>query len=196
MSTPLAWLGMGTSTLVESAKLHRLAQRLVTQSWRLAFWSGVRRKLGSAAAVRSQLAFHGRILCYHRVTDDPNPALAEYAIRPADLRRQLEHLRKRGYTTLTVSQLVRAFEQGMPLHKAVALTFDDGYQDLHTVADPILKEYDAEATVFVVSGLIGESAKWDREYGGQMAALAPWIRFARWRILVGRSGTTPARTLI
>jgi peptidoglycan/xylan/chitin deacetylase (PgdA/CDA1 family) len=37
----------------------------------------------------------------------------------------------------------------------VSLTFDDGYSNFHTRALPILKRYDAHATIFVVTGTIG-----------------------------------------
>ncbi len=46
------------------------------------------------------------------------------------------------------------------LRKKIVLTFDDGYADFLTTAAPILKTYGFPATLFVVTGRGGETARW------------------------------------
>lgn len=41
--------------------------------------------------------------------------------------------------------------------KAMAVTFDDGFRNVHDVAAPILREFDVPATVFVCSDLLGDA---------------------------------------
>ena len=113
-----------------------------------------------------------RILCYHRVTDDPNPALSTYAVRPSDFRAQMQWLKDYAYQVISLPDMLIAFNQGRPLRKAVVLTFDDGYQDLVDEAMPILQDFGFPATAFIVSGLVGKTAEWDTTYGGEMATLA------------------------
>lgn len=151
-----------------------LRHRIAFQCWRLAFWSGVRAAVGSSAGVRDGLRFHTRILCYHRVCDAPNPALAEWAVRPAALRRQLSLLRRMGYRAVTLTELVEALDAGRPLAKTVAITFDDGYRDTVTTAAPLLAAAGMPATLFVVTDLVGGRAEWDAAHGGEMAPLASW----------------------
>lgn len=97
-----------------------------------------------------------------------------WAVTPRSLERQLGLLRWLGYHTLTLSELVRAFETGEPTGKAVVLTFDDGYRDTVTTAAPILDRYRCRATVFVVTGRVGQTAAWTATDGESPARLATW----------------------
>jgi GT2 family glycosyltransferase/peptidoglycan/xylan/chitin deacetylase (PgdA/CDA1 family) len=151
-----------------------IAQRIAFQSWRLAFWSGVRTAVGNSGDTRARCRFCAPILCYHRVCDDPNPELTDWAVRSDRFRRQMQLLRRLGYRVMTLQTLVELFEAGRPLDKVVVITFDDGYLDTVTTAAPILEEFGFPATVFVVTGCVGKTAIWDEEYGGEMAPLATW----------------------
>jgi peptidoglycan/xylan/chitin deacetylase (PgdA/CDA1 family) len=108
------------------------------------------------------------------VSDDPNPALAEWSVRPSVFRRQMQWLHHHGYQPVTLANLIDAFVRGKPLDKAIVITFDDGYLDTVTTAAPILAEFGFPATVFVVPALVGKTAQWDAEFGGDMAPLATW----------------------
>lgn len=100
-------------------------------------------------------------LAYHGVDDvslrrDPDHLF----VRPQDLRRQIEKLREWGYELVTFGDLAADVRPGR-----VALTFDDGLVDNLTELVPILQEFRAPATVFVVSGWLGQphpAAPWTR----------------------------------
>jgi len=163
---------MRAVALMDSLPTVSLNRRVAAQSWQLHFWSAVSQDRQSAHETRERYEFHGRILCYHRIAEDPNPALAEFAMRPDDFRGQMRWLRDHGWTVISLMDMLDAFDTGRTLHKAVALTFDDGYQDLLDQALPILQEFGYPATAFVVTDLFGRSAEWDAKYGGEMAPLA------------------------
>ena len=97
------------------------------------------------------------ILCYHSVSDAPSVAGAEFRVRPGTLARQLRFLQRQGYRSMTLNEVIAAFEAGAPLEKAVVLTFDDGYRDNVTIAAPLLRDHGFRATLFVVNEFVGRS---------------------------------------
>jgi peptidoglycan/xylan/chitin deacetylase (PgdA/CDA1 family) len=100
-------------------------------------------------------------LAYHGVDDVPLSRDPDHLfVRPQDLRRQIEKLRDWGYELVTFGDLAAEVRPGR-----VALTFDDGLVDNLTTLVSILHELDARATVFVVSGWLGQphpAAEWTR----------------------------------
>lgn len=95
-------------------------------------------------------------LAYHGLADVPL-ARDESRLfsRPSDLRRQVRALRRWGYTLVSFGDLARLAADGRAAGHA-ALTFDDGLADnLHTLV-PVLRELEAPASVFVVSGWLGQ----------------------------------------
>jgi peptidoglycan/xylan/chitin deacetylase (PgdA/CDA1 family) len=103
---------------------------------------------------------------YHNIgTAEPgsNKALT---ISPAQFRRQLRWLARRGYTGITASQWLAWCREARPLpDKPVLLTFDDAYADTATHGFRILREEGFTATVFVVSSEIGGTNTWDQANG-------------------------------
>jgi len=154
----------------------------------LAYWSGVSRTLGSARASRAGRSYPVPILAYHRLCDRPEPALAKYAVAPAQFARHMRLLHRLGFRTVTLRELVAAFEAGIPIpKKTVVLTFDDGYLDTVQVAAPILRSYGYRATVFAVAGCVGRTAEWDAGSGISATPLATWeqlraLRDAGWEV--------------
>lgn len=59
---------------------------------------------------------------------------------------------------------------------AVALTFDDGFENFSTTALPLLREYGLPATVFVVSDHVGRTNEW----GGRADAGIPVLPLMTW----------------
>ena len=87
------------------------------------------------------------ILCYHAVVDDD----AVLSVSPEQFRVQLETLRRDGCHFVSIADTV-AYARGEKMlpKRPVAITFDDGYANVLTDALPVLKEFHAPATVFVV----------------------------------------------
>ncbi len=104
-------------------------------------------------------------LCYHGVSD-VSPRRDRYLlfVSPDHLRRQIELLIRWGYRFVTFGELARQAAAG-DAGGLVALTFDDGLVDNLSVLVPLLQSMRVPATVFVVSGWLGErhpDAPWTR----------------------------------
>jgi peptidoglycan/xylan/chitin deacetylase (PgdA/CDA1 family) len=86
------------------------------------------------------------ILCYHRIGTSGIPLFSE--LRPAIFEAQMQYIRRR-YRILSLDEMCD--EMDSPSHKvdAIAVTFDDGYRDLHTHALPVLRKYQIPATIFL-----------------------------------------------
>lgn len=98
------------------------------------------------------------ILMYHRinvVTPSTPAASRGLTVHPVDFERQMTWLKRRGYQTLTQSELFGALMCGQPLpRRSILITFDDGYRDNLFNAAPVLKRLGFKATAYVVSGRI------------------------------------------
>lgn len=96
------------------------------------------------------------VLNYHKV-DEQKIALS---ISSQEFEEQIKYLAKEGYHTITPSEMMNALEYGTPLpEKPIMITFDDGYLDNYTNAYPILKKYGFTATIFLVTGFIGNDPR-------------------------------------
>lgn len=103
------------------------------------------------------------ILLYHRVTElDTDPQLL--AVSRENFAAQLEILRQLA-RPVPLREIVQAAAEGRTdqLSNAVAVTFDDGYEDNLINAAPILHRSGVPATVFVASGGIAANTEffWD-----------------------------------
>ncbi|MCL5070913.1 MAG: polysaccharide deacetylase family protein [Actinobacteria bacterium] len=67
-------------------------------------------------------------------------------------------LKALGFKTITFMDLLNYLDKGKRLpEKPVILTSDDGYQSIYNYAFPILQKYGFKMTVFLATGLIGNS---------------------------------------
>lgn len=107
------------------------------------------------------------ILMYHYVEKNmPKDSLIrkKLTINPAIFERQLVTLKQAGYKFYFVREIPDLISGKIGLAKnSVVLTFDDGYKDFYTVVLPLLKKYQAKATVFVINNTIGGRAYLDTE---------------------------------
>ena len=86
------------------------------------------------------------------------PVFTYHDVERAELAADLEFLRRNGYRTLGVEELVRARSgKGSP-GRCVLLTFDDARRSFYEVALPVLREYRARAVLFAPSWWMGAAS--------------------------------------
>jgi peptidoglycan/xylan/chitin deacetylase (PgdA/CDA1 family) len=93
------------------------------------------------------------VLMYHEIAE-PAETDSRLAVTPAAFAAQLGYLRAAGFSTVTAGELSAWLSgQGGPLpDRPVVITFDDGYEDFHQRALPLLRQHDFTATLFVTTG--------------------------------------------
>jgi peptidoglycan/xylan/chitin deacetylase (PgdA/CDA1 family) len=98
-------------------------------------------------------SFSVPVLMYHYVSDKESPDAI--AVSKQDFRKQMKYLKDNGYKFLTLDELedFKNNKKKFP-RKSVVITFDDGYSNVYTNAFPIMKEYGAKGTIFVISNKI------------------------------------------
>jgi peptidoglycan/xylan/chitin deacetylase (PgdA/CDA1 family) len=101
------------------------------------------------------------ILCYHRIGMGGIPLFSDLPteVFEAEMRFVRNH-----YRVVSLDALCEEMDNPTRNGNAVAITFDDGYRDLHTCALPILQKYQIPATIFlpVVSIETGQVPWYDR----------------------------------
>jgi len=97
-------------------------------------------------------------LCYHGVLSaecPSNDARLLLAVTASQFDQHMQELR-RNWNPVSVEQVRQSIEEGIPLpDKAVLVTFDDGFRNNLTVAQPILEKYQIPAIVFITTDMIG-----------------------------------------
>jgi len=82
----------------------------------------------------------------------------EYCVSPETLRRRLVHLQKH-FEIVPLEDLVEQHAAGAFRPRQVALTFDDAMYDFLAAADPVLREFRAPATVYVISSMLDVASR-------------------------------------
>jgi peptidoglycan/xylan/chitin deacetylase (PgdA/CDA1 family) len=97
------------------------------------------------------------VLMYHGVCDDAAiPPEINFHLPWRIFERQMRALKRR-YRVVPLVEVVKRLEQGEPLDKAVAITFDDGYRNNATQAAPILSQLRLPYTVFLSTKYVSTS---------------------------------------
>lgn len=101
------------------------------------------------------------VLMFHSVTQaaDHDWGPWHYAVTPSEFEATIEHLVE-GNTVVPLGDIVDWVRSGDPIpDDAVAITFDDGYENYATNALPILRRHDAPSVVYLSSSLVGHNQK-------------------------------------
>jgi peptidoglycan/xylan/chitin deacetylase (PgdA/CDA1 family) len=123
----------------------------------------LKRAAGWSAVFTDALADHPSrpcacILVYHRIADVGflDRTVDDWNVPPDMFERQIASLAKFAEIVPLPDLPGKLRLLSCPARPLVALTFDDGYANFCTQALPILRRYQAPATVFVVTSLIGQ----------------------------------------
>ena len=89
---------------------------------------------------------------YHWIS--PNPQnWGDYTITKEKFREDIRYLYENGFYFATASELYK-MNGSYPSEKIALITFDDGYASCYTEALPVLEQYGAKATMFMVGSYI------------------------------------------
>jgi peptidoglycan/xylan/chitin deacetylase (PgdA/CDA1 family) len=97
------------------------------------------------------------ILWYHGICDDGFDLLKGYDERHISrscFREQLAYLKRKGYSFVSMTELVNTVKNKGRLGKKVVLTFDDGFRNIVENAYPIMREFNAKGCFYLVTDLI------------------------------------------
>nr|WP_036976818.1 polysaccharide deacetylase family protein [Pseudoalteromonas luteoviolacea] len=99
-------------------------------------------------------AHSATILQYHHVSEKLPPVTS---VSEDTFKSHLEHLKKGNYNVIALDEFLNHLKQGkhLPLN-AVAITFDDGYDNNIEAAAPLLEKFNFPYTIFVNPKLIDE----------------------------------------
>lgn len=88
------------------------------------------------------------IVMYHSVLKSRS---GDYIVTPDTLEKDLQYIQSKGYTTITMSELIAyVYEDGILPEKPILLTFDDGHYNNLGYAVPLLKKYNMKAVISIV----------------------------------------------
>jgi peptidoglycan/xylan/chitin deacetylase (PgdA/CDA1 family) len=118
---------------------------------------------------------------YHSISEESSPLFAKYCLSARKFAAHLAYLADNGWHSLTAGALAATLTSGAPLpDKTVVLTFDDGYDDFHTVALPLLQRYGFAASLFVPTAYVGTTSRWLRSCQEENRRILTWS--ALWEV--------------
>lgn len=107
------------------------------------------------------------VLTYHHISQKP---VSGITIKPERFEDDLKMLKEGGFNVISLRYMIEAMqgEKKLPPN-AVVITFDDGYESVYKYAYPLLKKYNMNASVFIITS-------WTESYeqsGRELNSLGP-----------------------
>lgn len=101
------------------------------------------------------------IIMYHSILKDPSRS-NKYTVTPAVLEEDLKYIKDKGYTTVTIADLISYVYDDSPLpEKPIILTFDDGHYNNYGYLFPLLEKYDMKAVISIVGSYTDKFSETD-----------------------------------
>ncbi|MGT2961402.1 polysaccharide deacetylase family protein [Streptococcus caballi] len=129
----------------------------------------VKKDISNGKLTKSELKTNGIIvLCYHRVASSGgifdltkllsnNSQLHEYSVSLAELKSQINYLKKHKVQIISADQMRQLIQSGQPLKQQYAvITFDDFDSTVYYNASPFLEKEKIPYTIFIVTALTGK----------------------------------------
>ncbi len=125
----------------------------------VSFIGAVRYESKSTSAVMQTQSVTLPVIMYHHITEKESKA-GKYTVLTVEFEGDLEFIKREGYTTVTVGDLIDFVKRGKSLpDKPIMITFDDGFESFYSLAFPILKKYDMKAVVSVIGSVTEKYSK-------------------------------------
>ncbi len=106
-------------------------------------------------------------MSYHSI-DEHGTAIS---VSPGLFETHMAALASEGCPTFTMAQVGDHLSAHRPFPpRAVAITFDDGFANVATVAAPIMQRHGLTATIYVITDMIGRTTQWTA-YGSALPSL-------------------------
>ncbi|MDX6607735.1 MAG: hypothetical protein QOD14_2275 [Solirubrobacterales bacterium] len=98
------------------------------------------------------------VLMYHVIASPPSSAqLPELYVDPKTFDAQMESLKQKGYTGVSLNRVYDAWFKGGELpEKPVVVSFDDGYRSQYVYARPELRKLGWPGVLSVIAGRVGQ----------------------------------------
>jgi peptidoglycan/xylan/chitin deacetylase (PgdA/CDA1 family) len=100
------------------------------------------------------------ILTYHSL-DDSGSVLST---PPRVFAEQMRRLKEWGVKVVSLDTVAQAVVSTVPYGGCVAITFDDGFKNIHEYALPVLHRYGFTATIFLVPHYCGKNNSWPSQW--------------------------------
>lgn len=115
---------------------------------------------GDYAAIPREESRVVTVLTYHNFSD--TSADNDMTVTTAAFEKQLRGLKEKGYTAISMRDLINYAEFGNALpEKPILITIDDGYESNYLMAFEILKKLDMPAVISVVGWSAGKTTRLD-----------------------------------
>lgn len=101
------------------------------------------------------------ILMYHSISENlfaKSHPYYQINTTPKVFARQMRWLKRAGYRTMDLTEMLTALEAGKDLSRTVVITFDDGYRDFYTDGLPVMKQCGFTATIFLATDRIHDTS--------------------------------------
>lgn len=109
------------------------------------------------------------VLMYHKIPDSDLTSRHRIFVSKNNFEKHLQYFRRKNLTTLTFQDLLAYWDLEKPYNlfpkKPLLLTFDDGYRDNLTNAQPLLQKYKMKATIFLLADHQILENSWDSDTG-------------------------------
>ncbi|MCI7802406.1 MAG: polysaccharide deacetylase family protein [Floccifex porci] len=93
------------------------------------------------------------VLGYHNIVkDEEKEKISDrYTLSQSQFMEQMQYLYDHQYQTLTLDEFYECYTTNKQFpKKSIVLTFDDGYASINTIVKPILKQFNFQASCFVI----------------------------------------------
>ena len=115
------------------------------------------------------------VLMYHSIASGAPRRFRRFAVDPVEFAAQMAYLEEMGYGPVTAAELAASRTSGslLPPHPVV-ITFDDAYADFYSAALPVLRKHDFSATLYVPTGYVGATSRFNGSHGEGDQKILSW----------------------